>query len=504
MDKKIFIVILYTFFTLLTSAQCPVGGNQNGFLGCGGFDECVAKAKNLLEWVVRGVRSIDPNTITGPQGYAAPQWVSVKDKMAFRVDFENDGKSATAPAQNVFIKMPVHPKFNINSFRLGSFGFGQFNFQAPDNATYYTTRLDLKDSLGLFVDFSAGIDVISHQVFWSFRSIDPATGLAPTNALTGLLAVSDTGAAALTDTVSKGKGYVSFLISPDSTVAHTGDTTAATASITFDANEAVPTNIWTNTIDAAPPVSYVKLLPASSDPNFTLQWSGKDDSLGSGLKHFTIYYKKGNGSFAVLKAATDSTSMNFPGGEAGATYSFYSIATDNTGNREAPKTTAEASTIIQSAQSICPGDNAIFTMSPSASGYTYQWQVDDGNGYSDITNNSVYSGATTASLTLISPPTSWYGYKFRAIATNNGNTVQGTPQVLKFSNTWTGSQSTAWENATNWSCGRVPDEYTDVFINPETPHLPVVTSNGICRSLTLANGVVFTVSAGYNLQIRGK
>ncbi|MEO5894050.1 MAG: hypothetical protein ABIQ31_27585 [Ferruginibacter sp.] len=489
-----------------SSSQCDEGGSQNGQLGCGGFEDCLNKLKGkILEWVVTAVRSIDPNTITGPKGYASPQWVSVKDKMSFRVDFENDGKLATAPAQSVYIKMPVHPSFNINSFRLGSFGFGPYIFQVPENTTYYTTRLDLRDSLHLFADFSAGIDIVNHQVFWSFRSIDPATGLAPVSATAGFLAVSDTGSAALTDTVARGKGYVTFLISPDSTVVHTGDTTVATASIVFDANESVATNTWMNTVDALPPFSVVSIAGDTAGYDFPISWSGADDANGSGVRHYDIYYSKNSGPFVILKAETDSTNLIFPGGEAGATYSFFSRATDNTGNTEAAKTSPEANTtILPQSKKICPGGNIIFPAPSYGPGFSYRWQVNQGNGYIDIDDNSLYSGTATKLLNIDSMPSSWYGYLYRARITNGSTTTYGNTWTLKFSSTWKGNTNDAWENPDNWDCHQVPDEYTDVIINTGVANAPIINSEAICRSLNAMPGSGITVKAGFSLQIKGK
>ena len=48
---------------------------------------------------------------------------------------------------------------------------------------------------------------------------------------------------------------------------------------------------------------------------------------------------------------------------------------------------------------------------------TYQWQVstDNGNTFSNVANNAIYSGATTATLTITAPPVSYSGYFYRCI-----------------------------------------------------------------------------------------
>jgi predicted secreted protein len=69
-----------------------------------------------------------------------------------------------------------------------------------------------------------------------------------------------------------------------------------------------------------------------------------------------------------------------------------------------------------SASSICAGANTTFSVSATnATGY--QWQVDQGLGFSNITNGAPYSGATTATLTIIGATAGLNGYIYRAIAT---------------------------------------------------------------------------------------
>lgn len=123
------------------------------------------------------------------------------------------------------------------------------------------------------------------------------------------------------------------------------------------------------------------------------------------------------------------------------------------------------------------------------SGVTYQWQLDAGSGFTNISNNANYTGANTNTLQLNSIPSAWYGYKYRCFINTSYYSRQ---TVIKFSNTWTGAVSTAWENPANWSCGTVPDVNTDVVI---TSGVVVVTSNIVIRSLTLGPGVNYTVAS---------
>ena len=61
------------------------------------------------------------------------------------------------------------------------------------------------------------------------------------------------------------------------------------------------------------------------------------------------------------------------------------------------------------------GSTQIFAAASNATGY--QWQVDSGAGFTDITNSGIYSGASTSTLTITGAPASLNGSKYRMVAT---------------------------------------------------------------------------------------
>jgi PKD repeat protein len=77
----------------------------------------------------------------------------------------------------------------------------------------------------------------------------------------------------------------------------------------------------------------------------------------------------------------------------------------------------------------CVGDNETFTINaPSAT--TFQWQEDQGSGFSNITNSGIYSGVTSASLVLTNITTPLNGFLYRCLvsdgscsATSNNTTL---------------------------------------------------------------------------------
>lgn len=154
--------------------------------------------------------------------------------------------------------------------------------------------------------------------------------------------------------------------------------------------------------------------------------------------------------------------------------------------------------------SICPG-TAEKKLSAGIynAAYTYQWQVDTGNGFENITNSFNYAGSTTGMLTLTNPPTSWYGNQYRCIITKPGSTVTTEPYLLKFGITWAGFINNDWFNPANWNCGTIIDANTDVLIPAGIAVYPQVSANTVVRSIEVSTGASVTVLPGVQLTIAG-
>lgn len=142
---------------------------------------------------------------------------------------------------------------------------------------------------------------------------------------------------------------------------------------------------------------------------------------------------------------------------------------------------------------LCPYGSTTFTS--NVTGTTYQWQVNTGNGFANISNGGYFSGANNMSLILSFIPPTWYGYKFRCLVDNN---TYSDISELRFSNTWTGTYNTSWEYGYNWLCGYAPTSNTDVIILSGSV---IINSNVSCRSLTVYPGAQVIVNTGYTLTI---
>jgi len=286
------------------------------------------------DWEIPIVSPLDPNEITGPPGFGPQQFIAQNKSHPYTILFENDPEFATAPALKVIVEAPFDNTVDMYSLRLGDFGFGDFVFNIPPNTAFYNTRLDLRDSLGVDVDVTAGIDVNNNKAFWILQSIDPATGLEPSDPNLGFLLVNDS-------ITRRGEGFVSFTQKAKSNTT-TGDTIHATGKIIFDANEAILTNTWTNVIDAFPPASSLSPLPAQTDESaIGIGITGSDDPGGSGINHYILFVSANGGPFTEQGTYGLADTIIFNGTQ-GFNYSFFALGVDNVGNTESMKTSAEA------------------------------------------------------------------------------------------------------------------------------------------------------------------
>jgi RHS repeat-associated protein len=339
----------------------------------------------------------DPNDITGPAGFGPNGFIPTTQTLPYTIQFENK-PDATAPAQVVKATQKLDPNLDWSTFQLGDFGFGGLDVQVPLGRNSYSTRLDLRKALGLFVDVTAGIDLNTGVATWTFTSIDPRTLDVPSDILSGFLPPDQH--------PPEGEAFINYTIQPKATAA-TGTRINAKATVIFDAGLPDQSSLDTapifNTIDAGPPTSSINPLPATSSPTFTVTWSGQDDPGGSGVASFDVFVSDNGGPFTPFILNVPQTSAVFTG-QAGHTYAFYSVATDNVGNREATPSAAQASTRVTN---VTPGfsyDPAtkVLTISGTAPANVFGFQqatTADGAGlhttYTFTLNGTVQSFADT-------------------------------------------------------------------------------------------------------------
>ena len=283
-------------------------------------------------------QSGDPNEMVGTEGVPSKHWVSVNDRLPYTVYYENE-LAASAPAKFVRITSPIEPKEDPATFQLGSFGFNTQTFMVAAGTASYYARLDCRDSLGLYVDVTAGYDQISNVAFWEFQSIDPLTLLPPTAPNKGFLLLQDSAHQLF------GHAFVNFSIKPVAT-AVTLDTIGAKAKIVFDLNDTIPTNVYKNTIDAYAPVSHINQNIVFVDTTTVkISWHGQDDLNGVGVLNYSLYVSINGRPFALYKKDIADTSINFKVLR-DTTYCFFTSAYDSVKNMEPLKNNCELSVLV--------------------------------------------------------------------------------------------------------------------------------------------------------------
>ncbi len=283
----------------------------------------------------------DPNDITGPAGFGPDGFLVPGLTLPYRINFENK-PDATAPAQVVVITEQLDPDLDFSTFEVGDFGFGTFTIDVPDGLSFFSTRVDARASVGVFVDVTAGIDPATGIVTWTFTSLDPDTLDLLSDPLGGFLPPNVT--------APEGDGFVSYFIRSRSGLP-TGARLDAQARIVFDTNDPVDTPAIFNTIDAGLPTSSVDPLAAViPTESFPLSWSAGDDAdgaAGSGISSFDVFVSVDGGAFTPFMLGTPATSATYSG-QFGHRYGFFSVATDNVGHRQPTPAEAQAFTQLVS------------------------------------------------------------------------------------------------------------------------------------------------------------
>jgi RHS repeat-associated protein len=341
------------------------------------------------------VNDYDPNSLYGPSGSGTSNFVAASDNSyPYLIDFENS-PTATAPVQYLTVTDQLDPNLNWSTFQLTGIGWGNFYLTIPAGSQTYQTMVLMTENGQTFdVEVNAGIHTSTGQVYATFQCIDPATGLPPSNPLTGFLPPeSGTG---------NGSGYLSYTVSPKAGLP-TGTQIRNVASINFDQGLSIatdevndenlsqgidPTKQALVTIDAGNPTSSVAALPPTeAATNFNVSWGGVDDTGGSGIATYTIYVSANGTPFVAWLTNTNTTSGTFVGSP-GYTYSFYSVATDNVGNVQPTPTSAQATTTV----------SGTARQSLTLNGSAEYLQLDADGTHLDVWNSTSLTGSPTQYL----------------------------------------------------------------------------------------------------------
>ena len=196
------------------------------------------------------VRPVDPNEKSGPQGIGAQRLIGTDETLQYTVYFENV-VTATAPAQQVVVVDYLSPYLDWSTFRFEEVAFGDHVISISDEGYQVHLRQAIADyrlteNKEWLVDISGEVNPFTGRVQWTFRTLDPTTGEAPSDPLAGFLPPND-------DT-GRGEGHVRFSVRPKEGVVP-GTRISNSARIVFDNYETIETNeVWNI-------VAYKLLLP---------------------------------------------------------------------------------------------------------------------------------------------------------------------------------------------------------------------------------------------------
>ncbi|HRN57989.1 MAG TPA: T9SS type A sorting domain-containing protein, partial [Agriterribacter sp.] len=291
-------------------------------------EKCKDDPEDEKEKEIDSRASLDPNTKSGPSGFGEARFINGKDKrMSYTILFENMN-TATLPAQQVIILDTLDKNvYDLSTFSPKQFGFGSQSYHIPAGAKEYVE--DISYTQNLSVRFYIHLDEETGIIKATFKTIDKATGTITADPLAGFLPPNVT--------APEGEGYISFSVNMKDNLPH-GTVIANRASIIFDTNEPIITDVWSNTIDRNLPSSGVTEARKVTDSTIVVKVNGND--AGSGIRIYHLYYSENDEPYRYGGKIKDSSLVKV---NSVSTYSFYSISEDKVGNVESKTGAAEAS-----------------------------------------------------------------------------------------------------------------------------------------------------------------
>jgi len=367
---------------------------------------------------VEPLLAVDPNQKVGPTGIGPEGFTTPDVPFNYTISFENLD-DATASAQVVTIIDVIDTDvFDPDTIRLGPILVASNVVATPlPNSRTWSTVVPLPgltDLLGV----DATWDDATSELTWTLTTVDPDTLELTEDPVAGFLPPNVQ--------APEGEGSVSLSIEPRQRT--DGLVLANAASIVFDANAPIVTDVWTNTLDGTPPTSTVAALPATSATSFDVSWSGSDAV--SGVDGYEIWVQADGGLPDVWFTADASLLSAEFTGSPGTTYSFWTRAWDGAGNLEEAPRVAQATTTIPG----LPGPPQGVSATAFVTTASVSWSPPTGGGLpvTGYTVTAVPGGATAAAGPLatqalivgLAPQTT---YTFTVVATTeSGVSLAGT------------------------------------------------------------------------------
>ena len=257
------------------------------------------------------VASWDPNEMVGPQGFGDEHYIGELKTINYTIMFENKAE-AGAPAYRVRVFDELDPNvFDINSVRFGS------------------TSHD-----GMGYNWKMSCD--GNKLSWDIEGIElPPNKVAP-----------------------EGEGYVTFSVNLQPGLSD-GAQIANKATIIFDKNTPIETNVFTNTLDLEAP-NTTMLSAEKSDEGILVKCLTTDTK--SGVEAYAFYVSKDKGDFELVGYYPGEEILYTPTGDG--EYDFYVLAVDHVGNAETtiPNSVSITTDVKQVPIDILPADGTIYDL----------------------------------------------------------------------------------------------------------------------------------------------
>lgn len=226
----------------------------------------------------------------------------------------------------------------------------------------------------------------------------------------GVYSGATTGSLLLTAPTASFNGYQYRCIS--SVLCTTTTATSNIATLTLGNATTIVSNPINTTVCNGDPVSFSVNVTATN-PGY--QWQVHD---GTGYYNLTNTGIYSNVNTATLNISSATAGING--------YGYRCVVTGVC----APVTviSATASLTIGTAipvvaqpanTTICSGGTAMFSVVTAGASVSYQWQVNTGSGFANVTNGTDYSGATTAALSVLNTPLGFSTYQYRCVLSNS-------------------------------------------------------------------------------------
>lgn len=265
----------------------------------------------------------DPNEMTGYLSESGSHYINEDVvNVGYDIEFENDPEIANAAAHHIVIRDTLDARlFDFDSFEPKTVKVSGKEVEL-DGSYPFVKSLDMRPEIYSIAELRGDFDKKTGIATWDLIALDPMTMEPTDDIMQGILPVNTQD--------GNGIGNVTYTINLRQNL---GDGTVIpnSASIIFDYNEPIETPVWTNIIDAVPPVSEVASLELVNDSIVRVHCSGEDER--SGVWKYSVFVQYGEGTSWNEVAQMDSAYFDFRFYE-DVDYGFCVLATDSAGNVE--------------------------------------------------------------------------------------------------------------------------------------------------------------------------